>query len=339
LASQSDLSDYAVKLITATDDPLHLGAIQAGSWLRFIPSDADWRKPILQNLANMLQQEVLPLSFRARILVCLVSTYDRGVASILRHLLNSHQFSVSQLAALGCGFLRDPLAISELVKYIFNPTTLGQAACLALVNIGTKSAIDEAASIMLHGDESLRRAVAEAFAHNPEDGHPILQEGSSMDDLLIRRVSVYGLRLVNESWASNILEKLQVEDGQWVVRNAAAQAVEEINQIDPYIPQPLGPIEDIPWLIDFASQLDMGVSAGKPATEMLVRVLKDGSHDQIHAALDLLWRLGEDEIFPEIYHLLYGEDQEIAEKSYNTLWQLVATGTEIPPPIKFGLGY
>jgi hypothetical protein len=339
VASQSDLSDQAVKLITATGDPLHQGVIQAGSWLRFIPSDADWRKPILQNLANMLQQESLPLSFRSRILVCLVSTYDRGVASILRHLLNSNHYNVSQLAALGCGFLRDPLAVSELVKYVFNPTTLGQAACLALVNIGTKSAIDEAASIMLHGDESLRRAVAEAFAHNPEDGHPILQEGSSMDDLLIRRVSVYGLRLVKESWALQILEKMQIEDGQWVVRNAAAQVVEEINQIDPYIPQPLGPLEDIPWLIDFASERGMGISAGKPAVEMLVSVLKDGSRDQIYAALDLLWRLGEDEIFPEIYHLLYGENQEIAEKSYNTLWHLAVTGADLPPPIKYGLGY
>jgi hypothetical protein len=181
--------------------------------------------------------------------------------------------------------------------------------------------------------------VAEAFAHNPEEGHPILQEGSSMDDLLIRRVSVYGLRLVNESWAHDILEKMQIEDGQWVVRNAAAQVVEEIGYLDPYIPQPLGPIEDIPWLIDFASERGMGISAGKPAIEMLVRVLKDGSRDQIYAALDLLWRLGEDEIFPEIYHLLYGEDQEIVEKSYNTLWHLAVTGAEITPPNKFGLGY
>jgi hypothetical protein len=101
----------------------------------------------------------------------------------------------------------------------------------------------------------------------------------------------------------------------------------------------LEPIEDIPWLIDFASERGMGISAGKPAIEMLVRVLKEGSRDQIYAALDLLWRLGEEGIFPEIYHLLYGENQEIAEKSYNTLWHLAVTGAEIPPPNKFGLGY
>ena len=339
LASQSDLSDEAVRLLTDIEDPLHLGVLQAGSWLRYIPPDAGWRKPILQNLANMLQQDALPLGFRSRILVCLVSTNDRGVASILRHLLHSPQNSVSHLAALGCGFMRDTQSVGELTKLIVDPTPIGQAACLALVNIGTKPAIDEAASIMLHGAEPLRRAVAEAFAHNPEDGHPILQEGSRMDDLLIRRVSIHGLRLVNETWAVNILEEMQIEDGQWVVRNAAAQVVEELNQLDPYIPQPLGPIEDIPWLIEFASERGLGVSTGTPAREMLIRVLKEGAPDQTHAALDVLQRIGDAGIFPAIYHLLYGEDQEVAETAYNTLWHLAATGAEFPPPIQFGLGY
>ncbi len=258
---------------------------------------------------------------------------------MFRHLLRSPKNSVSQLAALGCGFLRDTQAVDELIKLILDPTPLGQAACLALVNIGTKPALDEAASIMLHGAEPLRRAVAEAFSHHPEDGHLFLREGSSMDDLLIRRVSIHGLRLVNEPWAVNILEEMQIEDGQWVVRNAAAQVVEELNQLDPYIPYPLEPLEDLPWLIEFASEHGLGISTGDPARDMLIRVLREGSPDQTFAALDLLQRYGDPGIFPAIYHLLYGEDQEIAEAAYSTLWHLAGTGAEIPPPIQFGLGY
>jgi HEAT repeat protein len=339
LASQGDLSDEAVILLTDSEDPLHLGVLQAGNWLRYIPPDASWRKPILQNLANMLQQEALPIGFRTRVLVCLAATNDRGVATMFRHLLRSQKNSVSQLAALGCGFMRDTQAVDDLSKLILDPTPLGQAACLALVNIGTKPALDEAASIMLHGAEPLRRAVAEAFAYHPEDGHLFLREGSSMDDLLIRRVSIHGLRLVNELWAGNILEEIQIEDGQWVVRNAAAQVVEELNQLDPYIPQPLDPLEDLPWLIEFASEHGMGISPGDPAREMLIRVLREGSLDQTLAALDLFKRYGDTDIFPAIYHLLYGEDQEIVEAAYSTLWHLAGTGAEIPPPIQFGLGY
>ncbi|MFC1997266.1 NACHT domain-containing protein [Chloroflexota bacterium] len=339
LASQSDLSDEAVLLLTDTEDPLHLEVLQAGNWLRNIPPDTTWHKPILQNLANMLQQEALPMGFRSRILVCLAATNDPGVASMFRHLLRSPKSSVRQLAALGCGFMRDTQAVDELSKMIIDPTPLGQAACLALVNIGTKQALDEAASIMLHGAEPLRRAVAEAFAFNKEDGHIFLREGSGMDDLLIRRVAIHGLRLVKEPWAVKILEEMQIEDGQWVVRNAAAQVVEEINQLDPYIPHPLEPLENLPWLIEFASEHGLGISAGDPAREMLLRVLRDGSPDQTYAALDRFRRNGDTRIFPMIYHLLYGEDLEIAEAAYNTLWHLSATGKEFPPPIQFGLGY
>ena len=99
------------------------------------------------------------------------------------------------------------------------------------------------------------------------------------------------------------------------------------------------PLEEIPWLIEFASEHGLGVSTGDPAREMLLRVLRDGSSDQIHAALDLLRRYGDSRIFPTIYHLLYGQDQEVAEAAYNTLWHLAATSVEIPPPTQFGLGY
>jgi HEAT repeat protein len=258
---------------------------------------------------------------------------------MLRHLLRSPKDSVVQLAAIGLGFVRDTQAVAELVKQMGNPSLAGQAICLALVRIGTKPALEVAVSILLQGEEMLRRAVAEAFAHDPEEGHSILREGTTMDDLLVRRSVINGLRVVDEPWAIKILEEIQVEDGQWVVRNAAQQIVEELNRLDPYVPSPLEPLESLPWLVEFASEHGMGISEGKPAREMLAKALREGSPDQVIAALDIYRRNGEDNLFPAIYHLLYGEDQEIAEAAYNTVWQLAATGATIPPPIQFGLGY
>ncbi len=339
LASQSDLSEELAHRLTDTEDPLNRGILQAGSWLRDIPSDAGWQKPILKNLANMLQQDALTMGFRTRVLACLAATNDPGVATMFRHLLRSPKNSVSLLAALGCGFLRDSGAVSDLTNLIIDPTPVGQAACLALVNIGTRPALEAAADVFLNGAEPLRRAVAEAFANHPEEGFPILREGSEIDDLLVRRISIHGLRLIDEPWAKTILEEMQVEDGQWVVRNAAAQVVEELNDLDPYIPRPLPPPEETPWLIEFASDHGKGVSMGDPAREMVLKALREGSPDQTYAALDLCRRSGDAGIFPVIYHLLYGEDQQIAETAYDTLWHLAATGAEIPPPIQFGLGY
>ena len=339
LAAHTDLSDRVAQLLTDTEDPLYRGVLTAGSWLRDIPQDANWRKPILQHLSNVLQQDLLPISFRGRVLACLVTTGDPGIAPILRHLLRSPKESVVQIAAIGCGFIRDPQAVNELTKQIVSPSRASQAICLALVNIGSKPALETAASILLQGEEMLRRAVAEALAHNPEEGHPILREGSTMDDLLVRRSVLNGLRLVNEPWARQILEEIQVEDGQWVVRNAAQQIVEELNALDPYIPRPLEPTDTLPWFVEFAAEQGVGIGEPEKAHEMLVKVLREGSPDQTAAALDIFRLKGDENIFPAIFHLLYGEDAEIAELAYHTIWQLAANGAAIPAPIQFGLGY
>jgi len=339
MASRTDMRDEIIQLLTDLEDPLYRGVLTAGSWLRDIPLEAEWRKPILQHLANVLQQEALPINFRGRVLACLAISNDPGVATMFRHLLRSPKDSVVQLAAIGCGFMRDHQAVGDLIKQIGTPSLTGQAICLALVTIGTKPALEVAASILLQGEEMLRRAVAEAFAHHPEDGYPILREGSTMDDLLVRRSVLNGLRLVDEPWATKILEEIQIEDGQWVVRNAAAQIVEELHGLDPYIPQPLEPLENIPWLIEFASGRGLGISAGEPAQEMLAKMLREGNPDQVIAALNQYKRRGEANIFPVIYHLLYGEDQETSESAFDTIWQIAATGAHIPSPTQYGLGF
>ena len=339
LAAHSDLSEEVSRLLTDTEDPLYRGALIAGRWLRDIPTDADWRKPILQHLASLLQRDALPISFRGRVLACLATANDPGVGTMFRHLLRSSRDDVVQLAALGCGFLRDAQAVGDLTRQVGNPTLGGQAICLALVNIDTQPAIETAASILLHGEEMLRRAVAEAFAFHPEEGYAILRDGSTLDDLLVRRSVIHGLRLVEEPWALQILEEMQIEDGQWVVRNAAAQAVEELHNLDPYIPRPLESPENLTWLIEFASEREMGVAPGDPAREMMLSVLMEGKPDQIHAALDYYRRTGDPAIFPAVYHLLYGDDLELAEAAYLAIWQVAATGAEIPSPTQYGLGY
>jgi len=339
LASNSDLSEEVSRLLTNMEDPLYRGVLTAGRWLRDIPTDAAWRKPILQHLANLLQRDALPISFRGRVLACLATANDPGVGTMFRHLLRSPKDDVVQLAALGCGFLRDTQAVGHLANQAGHPTRGGQAACLALVNIDTQPAIEAAAAILLNGEENLRRAVAEAFAFHPEEGHPILREGSTLDDLLVRRSVIHGLRLVEDPWALQILEEMQIEDGQWVVRNAAAQAVEELHNLDPYIPRPLKSPENLEWLIEFASEREMGVAPGDPAREMMLSVLMEGKPEQIYAALDYYRRTGDPAIFPAVYHLLYGGDLEIAEAAYLTIWQVAATGAEIPSPAQYGLGY
>lgn len=338
MATHLDLSRQAQELLAESESPTRPGLLAVARWLRDIPEEANWRKPILQQLVTILQQEALHLGLRVRVLSALATAADPGIASLFRHLCKSPQQTVRMLAALGSGFIRDMQAIPELVKLLNDYLPVSQAACLALINIGTKPAIEAVASALLHGEEDLRRAAAEAFAAHPEEGHAILKEAIIMDDILVRRSAVAGLWRVRADWSYRILQELQIEDGQWVVRTAAAQAFEDLNRLNPHVPRRLTSLEEVPWLVAFANALDLGIAPGKPALEMLNKALREGKPVEQLAALDQIrWR-SEVEVFPELYHLLFGSDSELREAAYNTLWHLDISSTELPPPRQFGLG-
>ncbi|MEA3349158.1 MAG: HEAT repeat domain-containing protein [Chloroflexota bacterium] len=338
IASHRDISKQANQLLSQSDKPLRRGTLTVSHWLPDIRLDAAWRKPILSKLANILQDESIPLGTRSRVLTGLAITNDPNISALFRHLMKSPKPSVRQLSALGSGVHRDTQAVNGLIQLLEDQPMINRAACLALVNIGTKPALEAVASTLLQGSEESRRAAAEAFANHPDEGYPTLKDGITMDDLLVRRAVIFGLRRVGEPWAIQLLGEVQIEDAQWVVKNAAAQAFEELHQPDPHIPQALPSLADTPWLIAFAGERGVGISPGQQAHEMLLRVLKEGNPEEQLAALAQLRRRGITKVFPAIYHPLYAANPETNAAALYTIWHLAASGAEIPPPMQFGLG-
>ena len=113
---------------------------------------------------------------------------------------------------LGSGAIKDTKAIGVLSGAIQAPSASTQcAACLALVAIGTGTAIEAVARVLLHGEEEVRQYAAEAMANDPVEGQAMLKEGLSMDDILLRRAVVFGLKRVKENWAVQMLENKGVE--------------------------------------------------------------------------------------------------------------------------------
>jgi hypothetical protein len=337
LASRLDLSPLIPEMLADAGDPLHRQQIQLGRWLPFLPPSIPARKSILQKLSTDLQNDSLALGLRYRMLTTLLISGDPGVSTLLRHLLNHQYETVRQMAVLGCGFLRDSQSVGEITRHLRDSLHVGQAACMALVYIGTKPALEAAASIILNGDEMLRRAAAEAFAGHPQEGHPILVDGSKVEDLLVRRATIYGLRRVNQPWATEILEHLQIEDAQWVVKDAAADAVNQLMAPNPSIPIPQTPLSEIPWLIAFASDRESGISEGDSARNMLLKALEADNTDQILAAMGQIRLRGETEIFPVIYHILFGLDPELTEAAFHTIWHVASMGAPVPSLTQFGL--
>ncbi len=339
LAARSDASAVADILIKQSDLPLHSSTFVVAGWMRDAPKEAKWRAKVFASLLTILQAEGQPATLRAQAMAAFVASGDPGVATLFRQLLSSRSFTVLPLAALGSGAMRDRKAVPVLEEIMQAPVSaVRRAACLALVAIGMDKSFEAVARALLEGDDELRRAAAQALANDPNEGHEALREGATLADIMVRRAVVHGLARVEQPWALELLQHLQVEDDQWAVRNLANQYVEEITKRDPRVPRKLIPPSETPWLIEFASKQGTGIPRGGPATDVLIQAFKYGSTEERLAAIPYLKRLANEGVIGALYNGVYGEDPEVSEAAFLAIQEIAANGMAIPHPNQFGLG-
>jgi len=318
-------------------DPLLRGLLEAGRWLREVPENTPWVSVVLRKLTGYLHSENKPLGLRGRILTALALSGNSGAPIILRQLLASPQPLLRQLAALGCGLLRDTKVVNELIRLIDDRTPgVSRAALLALVAIGDKSGLETVAYTLLQGSEGLRRSAAEALSNHPEEGYPTLEEGSTLEDIAVRRAAAFGLGRTRQPRATTILEKMHTEDQQWIVRDAAKQMLDAIHLLHPRLPIPLPALIYTPWLIAFAGEQGMGVAPGKPAYDLLYLALKQGNEAQRLAATYYLSQDVDASAVLPLYQTYFSSMGELRETAFNALWNLAAAGISLPPPAQYG---
>jgi len=339
LAARGDASAVADILLKQSDLPLHYPTFVVARWLRDAPKEVKWRAKVFASLLSILQAEGQPVTLRAQAMAAFVASGDPGAVTLFRQLLSSRSFEVIPLAALGCGALRDRKAVPMLEEVLQAPVgAVRRAACLALVAIGMDKSIEAVARALLQGDDELRQAAAQALANDPAEGYDILREGSTLADIMVRRAVVHGLARVEESWALEMLKRLQVDDDQWAVRNLANQYVEEISMRDPRVPRKLTPPSETPWLIEFAGKQGVGIPRGGPATDVLLKALRYGNTEERLAAIPYLKSNPNEGIIGALYNGFYGEDPEVSEASYLAIQEIAADGMAVPHPNQFGLG-
>ena len=342
LAAHGDASRLAEALLKIEDPLLQRPLLNAARWLRESPREAAWRGKIMAGLARVIQDDGSPRALRGQAVAAFVLCGDPGAAAFFRQSLQSLSFELIPLAALGSGAIQDAKAVELLASSMSAPSSATQrAACLALVAIGTPAALEAVARALLSGDDDLRRSAAEALANDPNEGHATLKDGATLNDILVRRAVIYGLGRVDEPWALEILQSIQVEDDQWIVRNAATEVIESKalsaltgTSADPRVPRPTRPPSETPWLIEFAGKQGMGISPGIPATDLLIRALQDGNV----AALAYLRRTPDEGVIKSMYEAMQSHDSELSEAAYQTIWELASGGIVLPNPVQFGLG-
>ncbi len=337
MASRSDLTQVVDHWLKLDSPPLHKQAISAARWLRNAREEAPWRTKLLQGLAVLVQDEKQPLALRTRIMTALCLGSSSGVDTLFRQMFSSPQPAARQIAALAAGLMREFKAVDELARLLDDPfPVVYKAAGLALVAIGTRPALEAVADCLVQGSEDLRQSAARVLANHVEEGHPTLKEGATLEDLLVRKAVVAGLQRVRQPWALTMLEKMRHEDSEWVVKNAANQALEELAQPYENIPHQLPPLTETPWLIAFAGEKGIGVAPGRAAVDLLLLALKEGKEEQRLAALDTIRLTGDSHGVLPVYQVFYSTHGDLFEAAYQTLWHLAASGVSLPPPEHLG---
>ncbi len=338
LAAHGDVTRLVNNMLEWSRLPMHRPLLAAARWLKDAPREAPWRGKVMAALVQLLQTPVLPLSLRGQAMAAFVLSNDTGAAALFRQFMTTPSFELVQLCALGSGALQDQKSV-RILEDMLNAPALGarQAACMALVAIGTNESLEVVAQTLLNGDENLRRAAAEALANDHGEGYAMLKDGATLTDILLRRAVVYGLARVNEDWAIELLQSLQVNDDQWVVRNSATEVLDRQSRVHSHAPRPLPAPSETPWLIEFAGKQGMGISPGAPATDILISALKSDDPDARLACLPYLRQAPTEGVVTQLYHAMYKEDPELREAVYLTLMEIAAAGVKLPHPSQFGI--
>jgi HEAT repeat protein len=325
-------------LLQQEDRILERPILTAARWLRDAPRQAPWRGKMMTGLIDIIQNSVAPMGLRGQALAAFAFSGDPGIPTLFRQLGDSPAPELRQLAALGAGVIKDAKAVDTLAQRTQdNILSVRQAACLALVAINTAPALEAVATLLLRGDEDQRRAAAEALASHPAEGYATLRDGSASKDILLRRAVVYGLARIDQPWATQMLEKIQIDDDQWVVRNAAAEELESRKQLNPRIPRKLKAPSSTPWVIAFAGRFGMGVTPGQPATDLMLLALKSEQHEERFAALSYLRQVPSEGVIGALYNAMYSGNYELREAAFTVLSEFASTGMRMPHPQEFGL--
>jgi hypothetical protein len=319
------------------DAPLFGKLFSVAHWLRECKQGVIFRPQIMRRLAQLINSENQPLSIRAKAIAGIIFSNEKNIAGLFRQYLASNSTSIKILTAYACGIIQDATLFKDLSVLLSDPDPVVRvAASMAIAKWDLPQAQDLTARILLQADENMRRAVAETLSLNPVEGAQTLMDGTSHKDILVRRASVYGLAMIDQPWSRQQLQKLQIEDGQWVIRNTAAQVLENLNTFHSHIPRAIPEPYLAPWLVSFASRHGAGISPTASAIPLLLQVLNSGTDEEKMAAMEYLSIYQEEGVIARLYDITYGSQPLLREYGIYTLWKISLSGNQFPSTKKYG---
>ena len=331
LAALADITTITEPYLQIQNDPLELSLLALARCLPGASKKASWKADVLRRLAALASDPNRPYGLRLRTVHALSAAKEESVAVLFQRLLKSDNPSNRVLGALGLGGMPDENSAKLLIQTIRTKRNLHsrQSSCLALASIGTDEALEGLGHILLESDEGVLIAAAEALACNLDEGYAMLRDAVEMENPLTRRAAVFGLARVPEAWAIEMIEAVHLDDGEWIVRGAAAEVLERHRNPPWKIQPPVDDLSDLPWLQSFAEKEGLAIAPGGAGLEMVRRALNKGSEDEQIAALEAITWAGGKELAMELLQSLNSPEPHLRDAAYEAIWQLRASGIDI----------
>lgn len=264
--------------------------------LQSFPSQ--WKGELFRHILTLITRQDLPFSMRCRLIPFIWKEKPAHSVKIFQSLLANPSPEVQRIALFGLIPYAKSQQVIDSLKPMLNDHDLAVrlTAITAYSSSSLPSSLEVLMDIMIAGSEVERLFAAECLASRPQDGYSILKETLQVEDVLIKRAGVFGLSQVREDWAQDLLRSTTILDGEWLVKNAASQALEVNTHHQLYLPVPQIHPSQAAWLIEFASRQGRGIPAGKIPVELLMQAAgsKDPSH--VHQALEYLASIHENKI-------------------------------------------
>ena len=293
---------------------------------RFLPDlsfDHPVRNALLKWIAKSSFQSKLPAPERAQLFAALLISRDPSVPKLLLEFQGVPDATLRFLSTLTYAGFANVNSFNEFIEQLSDEDqNVRNASSLAFYCLNSKKSIDFLIDILLQGDEYMKQTAAEAIALIDDIKQDLLTEAIGSEDLLIRRAGVYGLSRIHEQWSLDILSQIAIEDGQWIVRNAATQIVENQDvfktNLIPELPHP----SNAPWLISFASKLGKGIPKSGFVKDILLTALEQGNVDEKISALNYLRVIPDADVLKLLLPLVAHKNRSVQQASAIALWYI-----------------
>ena len=334
-APLGDLTPIVARSLHQPPDVLYTDLFTCALWLRDAAPSSRWRSEIFRRLSQLMVHKDSPESLRVRALAGLAASNDANVIALFKQVLGSPDPFSRRLAALGLGTFADTTLVPALTPLFNDPyLDVRWAAALALAAIGSEASLNALAEALKEGDDEVRRASAMALARNSEVGHAALTEAIANENLSMRRAAVYGLAATRAEWAYKIVENVQINEQQWIVRNAAVEMMALIKEPPDLSPKPYPAPDALGWLVSWAASQGTGVPPGKAAIDVLNKALSSGDEVNRRAAAGALGRLCDPGAARELYAALRAPEPLVRDAAFRALAQTsMAANQRLAAPV------